>query len=243
MNHIHLTAAVAVAALGLSTAADAQVILTFQEGVDGYASTTDAEIRSSDPDVNSGGQGSISVDGDDGSPGAQPNQGLIRFGDIVGTGAGQIAPGSPIGSATLTLNVFNPGSGFTVHQLLTAFDENTVTWNNYGSLDDGILPGTDAIATPLDTVGANDFNENVPTGSLVLDVTAAVQAFADGADNFGFGLVPFADGGNGIDFDTSESTFGGPALRPLLTVSVIPEPASLSLLSVAGLAALRRRRA
>ena len=177
--------------------------ISFAQGVDGYAGTLDKEIRSSGGDANNGNDPEMSVDGDDGSPGAQPNHGLIRFEDIFGTNAGQIAPGSEIEEAELQLIVSNPGSGFTVYRMTAPWDEST-TWTDLGG--DGITPGTETALPAITSVGANNSSENVPSGVLALDVTAAMQAWSDGETNLGLGLVTFPNGSNGIDFGTSESS-------------------------------------
>lgn len=44
----------------------------------------------------------VSVDGDDGNPGNKPNQGLLRFDNLFGNVAGQIASTDTIVSAKLT---------------------------------------------------------------------------------------------------------------------------------------------
>jgi hypothetical protein len=241
MQHL-LPLAAAAAVVSVATAASAQV-LTFQEGVDGYAGTLDKEIRSSGGDDANGDFGEISIDGDDGSPGRQPNHALIRFENVFGNGPNQIALGTGIDSATITLTIVNPGSGFTAHQMLVDWDESS-TWAGtpvFGG--DGITPGSDAVAMPLSSFGADNASENVPTGKLVIDVTEAYQNFSAGATDYGVGFVTFENGTNGIDFITSESFFLDPIEdRPLLTVSV-PEPATASLLGLGSLAMLRRRRA
>ncbi len=183
--------------------------LTFTQGEDGYAGTLDKEIRSSGGDAANGDATSISVDGDDGSPGSQPNHGLVRFESIVGPGDGQIAPGDAIESAQLVLNVVNPGSGFEVYGMLADWDEST-TWADLGG--DGVTPGVDADAQPTTFVGANDAGENVRVGALALEIGPLAQGGVDGAANRGVGLVAFPSGTNGVDFTTSEST-APPTLR------------------------------
>jgi hypothetical protein len=216
--------------------AQAQSTLTFQNGSNGYAGTQDTVIRSAAPGTNYGADPSISVDGDDGSPGLQPNHGLIRFDAIFGPGAAQIQPGVVIESATLSLNVFNPGSGWAVHDMLTDWAQGTATWN---SLIGGVQAnGVEAGAQPLLSVGSNDGNENVGNGLLVLDLTASLRAWQAGTlPGYGWALLPFTNGTNGIDFDSSEALTA--SLRPVLTVQVspIPEPGTYALL-LAGLATL-----
>jgi len=175
----------------------------FQQGVDGYAGTQDKEIRSSGGDAGNGDNTEISVDGDDGSPGLQPNQALVRFDDVIGAGQGQVQSGTTIESATLSLNIINPGSGMSVYAMTTDWDE-TTTWTDLGG--DGVTPGIEADASPQTVVGADDGGTNIPTGTLTLDITDAVQGWLNGNDAYGVALIPFPSGTNGIDFTTSEST-------------------------------------
>jgi hypothetical protein len=164
----------------------------------------------------------MSIDGDDGEPGSAPNHGLIRFENLIGTAVTQIPAGSTINSATLRLTVFDPGSGLNVHRMLTTWDE-SATWT---SLAGGIqTDGSDAETTVLATVGANDANGNVPNGTLDLNVTAAVQAWANGSANHGLALIPFLAGTNGIDVRTSESATAAerPALIVNFTAPSLPE--------------------
>ena len=85
------------------------------------------------------------------------------------------------------LEVNNRGSGFTVHELLVAWDENS-TWLGLGN---GVqADDSEAAATPIATFGVNNSNENVPGGPLMIDVTATVQSYLDGqSTNLGWVTV------------------------------------------------------
>ncbi len=198
--------------------------LTFRDGTDGYAGTVDTEIRSDSASqgIAYGNNADMSIDGDDGDPGSAPNHGLIRFENLIGAAVTQIPAGSTINSATLRLTVFDPGSGLNVHRMLTTWDEST-TWT---SLAGGVqTDGSDAESTILATVGANDANGNVPNGTLDLNITAAVQAWANGSTNHGLALIPFPAGTNGIDIRTSEHSVAAerPALIVNFTAPQLPE--------------------
>lgn len=231
-----LAGAAALLGLTLPAALAANTTYTYRDGLGGYAGTQDTELRSNTGETATpvGGNDSISVDGDDGSPGLKPNHGLIRFDGVFGNGAGQIGGADTIVSARIVLDVFNEGSGFAAHDLKTDWSEATATWDSFvgGVQADGV----EAAVVPIATFGANNSNANVPTGTLVIDVTASLQAVQAGTlPGYGWALLPFASGTNGIDFDSSESA--SLALRPTLVVEftpAVPEPGTWAML-VAGL--------
>jgi len=234
--------------------AQASVTLTFQEGVNGYIGTQDTIVRSNETAAGAGQSGNgdsrdlsfgnldfLSIDGDDGSPGSKPNHGLIRFDNLFGNGAGQIKSSDTILSATLTLTVFDVGSGLQVHDMLAAWSESS-TWN---SLTNGVqTDGTEAATTVLSSFGANNSSANVGTGPMVIDVTASLMAMQAGTSLQGWAFIPYVSGTNGIDVRSSE--YATLAQRPLLTVDVmpVPEPEAYALmlagLGLVGFAARRR---
>ncbi|MDP3872016.1 MAG: DNRLRE domain-containing protein [Methyloversatilis sp.] len=239
------------AALASPAFAATSTTLTFQQGVGGYTGTQDTVIRSNltagggdSTNTNYGDAEEISVDGDDGSPGAKPNQGLIRFDNLFGNSAGQIRATDTIVSATLSIYITNPGSGMTVHDMLVDWAQGSATWN---SLVNGVqTDGSDASTTVLAAFGANNGAENVGADDwLTIDLTASLQAMQSGSvPGYGWALMPYAAGSNGIDFLTSE--YGAPLARPVLSVEVmpVPEPGTYAMLlaglGLIGFAARRR---
>lgn len=188
--------------------------LVFQEGLGGYAGTSDTQLTSSAPTTALGGDPSISVDALDGTPGG-PNHGLVRFDGLFGSAAGQIGPDSDVLHARLRVNIINPGSFWSFHRMLTAWDENA-TWN---SLSGGVsADGVEALGAPDAFLGANNSNSVVPNGFLDLDVTTSMRAWMNGATNHGWALLPASAGTNGIDFNTSENASA--PTRPQLIVTV-----------------------
>ncbi|NLX03821.1 MAG: DNRLRE domain-containing protein [Phycisphaerae bacterium] len=192
--------------------------ITLQQGISGYGGTVDTELKSADPDAVQGANASIKVDSYDGSsPG--PTQGLVRFSGLVGDNAGRIRPGMNVTSAALTLNVTNEGSGLNAHRALVNWNESS-TWNGTGA---GIqADGVEAQAVADDSVGANNSGANVTEGTVTLDVTSSVAAWANGQTNRGWAILPFSSGTNGIVFDSSEDS--NPLYRPKLTVIVEMDP-------------------
>ncbi|MBU0603205.1 MAG: DNRLRE domain-containing protein [Gammaproteobacteria bacterium] len=242
---------IAAALLATAPAFAAGTTLTFQQGIAGYTGTQDTMIRSNETsggtdsrDDNYGALDYVSVDGDDGSPGAKPNHGLIRFDALFGNAAGQIKSNDTIVSATLSFYIDNPGSGFAMYDMLGDWSQNTITWNSIGNgiQADGVEAGSSAVFT----VGGNDGSENVGTGWFTIDITASLQAAQAGTlPGYGWAMIPFAAGSNGIDFFTSE--YADTAFRPMLSVDVmpVPEPGAWAMMA-AGLALignLARRRA
>ncbi|MCD6393212.1 MAG: DNRLRE domain-containing protein, partial [Planctomycetes bacterium] len=176
----------------------------------GPAETEDAQLYATDdssttgtvegPDYNAGGAVSINVDG--GNP---HSHGVIKFPNLIGTGPGQVPPGTTIESATIQVNCTNLGAMMQVYRLTSDWSENTVTWNDASSGTPWSIPGGDydsAVAVNGDCTAL---------GLRTIDVTTFVQAWSDGTDNYGILLTDTST--DGVDFDSSES--GNP---PLLTV-------------------------
>ncbi len=219
--------ALALAGLLTATAAQAQTTtFTFQHGVAGYLGGADTTLRAAEPTVALGGDVEAGIDASDGG---MPAQALLRFGGLFGSGAGQIGSDQVVTQATLTLTVTSAGSGIRFFEMLQPWNEATATW---ASLGDGVQAnGVEAALTPFLQIGANDGGGNIEEGTLVLDITAALQRQQAGITaGHGWALLPFMpDGTNGIDFYTRE--WGTLAERPLLTVvtAPVPEPTTLAL--------------
>ena len=182
--------------------------VVFQNGVNGYSGTVDTEIRFSNPTGNLSGNGSINVDGADGGGRVQA---LIRFDDIFGSGAGQVAWDATILDATLTLNVTNPASGTTsMHRMVMPWLE-TANWNTFtdGVNADGVEAAFAVDATP-------DLNN---TGDRSVNVKQAIldwQSDPVGNPNYGWALL--STNTNGTDFGSSENPSTGN--RPELIITI-----------------------
>ena len=176
--------------------------LIFRNGTGGYSGVQDTHLREASDDSSYGDSASVNVDGaDDGGE----VQGLLRFDGLFGGLDSQIAPGDTIVSATLRLDVFNPGDAFALHEMRTAWTEGS-TWSDFGA---GVqADGVEAAATPVHASGF------VSTGLRDIDVTDSVAAWlADPDDAHGWVFLPTGD--NGVDFRSGETSDG-----PRLTVVI-----------------------
>ncbi len=204
-------------------------LLTFQQGIDGYSSAQDVELRDGEdevPDTNFSGRSNITIDG---SRRGFATNALLMFGDIFGTGSNQIPIGSIITSATLGLQMHDPGDDLKMLRMLVAWDEATATWNSLGG---GITAGDSSFLRSLTELG------DVDDGELYeIDVLTEVSLWAAGASNYGWGLTPTDT--NGVDYHATTHDEDGHN-KPVLTVNFrapsneIPEP-GMSLLLGLGL--------
>ena len=193
--------------------------LTFQQGVDGYSAMVDTMIRWATPDNNYDDSATEHYGGyqyqynADTSSDGGPSQVLMRFDDIIGSNAGQIPAGSTIVSATLRICSTDDGNGGNAHAMLQSWVDSEVTWNDSFGGDGIQADDNEAAAVEDDGVSSNS-----PDTDVDLDVTATVQAWADGtAVNNGWAILP--NGTNGWHMAAAEH----PTLdyRPELIVSFI----------------------
>lgn len=143
---------------------------------------------------------------------------LIRDDSIFGI----IPLGSTIDSAVLELDKTEGSDGnVSVHQILTAWDEASVTWNSFNG---GGVAGVDYVVPPA-TVYAPGISDS---GVNSIDVTSIVQAWSSGETNQGFYLVN--DGMDGVTYRSSDATVGlVPKLAIHYSTASVPEPTSFLL--------------
>ena len=180
-----------------------------QQGLANYQGTQDTYIRRHERNNSYGNTTTLLVDDADPWWSGRDNQTLLRFDNLVGSGSSQIPEDSFIQKATLQIRVVNAGAGGTFHRMLKPWNENA-TWN---SMDGGISANnSEAVSQAYARVS------DVKKGILNVDVTSSVQAWVNGAPNYGWAILP--DGGNGWDFYSSEGfwaprlvvTYGGEQL-------------------------------
>ncbi len=180
-------------------------VQTFRNGTAGYTGTRDTEIRQGDT-LNRGAQTYLKADL---STGGVEAQSLLRFDNIFGSGAGQIATTDDIANATLTLSALDDGQPIELHRMLTTWGE-ADNWSTFGG--NGIQANGIEAATPIDAIinagGAQ---------TITLDVTETVLAWqANPTSNRGWALL--ATGTNGVEFGSSED--GSTSRRPRLTITL-----------------------
>lgn len=187
--------------------------LTIQQGVGGYTGTIDTYIRASRPDTQYSTATSVYGDGADNS--LLPIQGLLSFSDLFGDGPGQIPLGSTITSASLTLTMTDGTSSPVSFYRMTSdwMSLPSWTWNSFGN---GIqTDGTEALAT------ADVSLSGLSSGVRSVDVTASLQAWASGAENYGWLLTSASS--DGFAFNSSEA-IGAPILTITFEPPTAPSP-------------------
>ncbi len=221
---------------GLADGGGIRQTQTFRDGVNGYTGTRDTYLSKQTPDTTHGGETTAWVDGDqDGNTaGNQPAHAIVRFDFTIGDA---IPDGAVIDHATLTLhtsadsNSQSPNT-MSAYRILKGWKEPDATWNSQGS---GISnDATDALLAADDSV-----TPTVRDGYVTFDVTEAVSAFAAGAPNYGWAILPGAN--DGWKFDTREA--GDVNDRPMLSIDyrVVPEPVA-GVFVLTGLVAISIRR-
>jgi hypothetical protein len=191
----------------------AECLLGYQQGIDSgaglYSGAVDTAIGSDFPATQ---YGAAPLDYVDGSP---KRDLLVRFDGLVGNAPGQLPAGSLVTRATLTVTTGDGTGGsagvISLHRLLQPWNAATITWaNSFGG--NGVGPDDiEATATPVGSVPATGAST-----TRVIDVTPAVQAWADGAPNHG--LVLLTTSTDGLGLHLAEASVD--SLRPALTVQV-----------------------
>jgi hypothetical protein len=192
-----------------SVPAPGTLTLSFQNGVGGYAGTTDVEIWAVAPNTCLEGSPNASTDAD--NDGGE-SQIVMKFADVFGTGPNRIPPRSAIHSATLTVSAFDEGTTVHLHRMLVPWKP-TATWNALvaGVTADGLEASKSKDAFTFGKITAT-------TSFIPFPVTDTVQAWANGSANHGWVFIN--TGGNGWDFYTSE--FDDVKQRPKLVVEFTP---------------------
>ncbi len=189
---------------------------TYQQGLNGYAGTVDTYLDRGTAATTRSTATELLVD--DGSPN-QKNV-LVRFDNLIGTGPGQIPPGSTITSATLRVFVTRTDGldGVNIHRMLVPWNDSS-TWNSLGS---GVsLNNVEAQSTSLFRLNAGGSGQQNFTG-----LASSVQAWVNGAPNHGWVIAT-----NSVDADNwgmSSKEAATATNRPALVVTYTPPATTLS---------------
>lgn len=185
--------------------------VTFQEGLNGYTGQFQKLIGDDGTSRLGSANATYGVDG-----GLPDVNDLMRFDNIIGTGAGQIPLGAKVLKAELTLMTGagtndRTGGPFLVDRLTSPVNADT-TYNsvNGGS---GTLQGVRNISarTPVAGVGTVELNQ-----PGILNVTDIVRAWAAGQPNYGFSIY---DGGTSDAWTYGTVGNTSVAMRPKLVVT------------------------
>ncbi|MBL8435402.1 MAG: VCBS domain-containing protein, partial [Zoogloea sp.] len=183
----------------------------YQQGVDGYTGTEDTYVSDGATTTSYG--NATTVVTDDGAP---VTQGLLRFGNLFGSGVGQIPYGAVINSVALSFYVTNidANDSVSLYRMFSAWDESS-TWDSLGS---GVsLNGVEA-ASSADVAnwdaGISGWN------TITSGLTATVQAWANGATNNGWVFNTPSVAAEKWTFASSE--YATVSQRPYLVVSYTP---------------------
>lgn len=198
---------------------DSAQVASFRQDVDGYTGAVDTRLRQNDPDTEFLTAATMFVDAVVSAGDPNPEQVLLRFDNIVGTGENQIPAGSRVEAAILDIPSVNPdamGDGGLFYKLLQPWPD-LATWNAWV---DGIQTnGVEAAVSPSAVAGNAGLNPDVQGGFLSFDLTADVQSWVNGSANNGWMINPWPGGGNGWGLTTAENPIGRnrPRLRVFYT--------------------------
>ncbi len=181
-------------------------VATFRYGVNGYTGAVDTFVRTSTPDSNYVANVTMFCDWSATTTGDN-DQLLFRFDNIVGTATNQVPFGSTVHAAMFDVGSVASqanGDGGQFFRVLQPWNESTTTWNtwNNGIQNDGVETAT----TPTGYAGSPALEPNVQAGYQSFELTSDVQAWINGAQNYGWALLPWTNGGDGWAIATAEST-------------------------------------
>jgi hypothetical protein len=202
--------------LGHSLAGEIQTerrTASFRQGVNGYTGAVDTEIWALATTTIL--ESNINMSSDANNDGGE-SQVLMRFDDILGSKPGQVPRRSTIHSAKLLVGAFDQGDTVNLHRMLVPFDR-SATWGSLisGVSADGLEAARQKSSFTFGKIAAS-------TSEVPFDVTDSVQAWVNGAENYGWVFIN--TGGNGWDFYASE--FENVKQRPRLVIEFTPRSSS-----------------
>jgi trimeric autotransporter adhesin len=186
----------------------------FQEGVAGFAGFEDTYVEGASSGTDHGNDGTVVADDSNSGDAA-----LLRFGNLFGSGLGQIAWGSTIDSASFSIYITN-GDAFStlgIYSMFGAWAEGST----YSSLVGGVqADNSEAGAAALTTFDGGR------TGWLnFIGAASIVQGWANGGTNNGFAFIT----GDANDWAFASSEYGTVSQRPYMTINYTPpQPANVT---------------
>lgn len=187
----------------------ASTTVSFQDGVNGYAGTTDTKLKSDAATTNFGAATSLETDG-------SPDYGVLLRWDLS-----SIPAGKTITAVSLTFNVTNTSSQiYEFYAMARAWSESSATWQlastgvPWQTL--GANGAADRSSTVLGTLSSGALGTK--TVSLNADGIAAVQGWINNpAANFGMILADYVNNADGLDLSSSEAATL--SQRPKITIT------------------------
>jgi hypothetical protein len=202
----------------LAVSADV-ITVSFQEGTNGYAGTTDGKLVQNARNTNYAATTSLSVDGDDPAWSGRDIAALLRW-DVSA-----IPPGSRIEAASIAIRILDGSANtYPIYALTRAWEEGAATWSLASAgmtwQVAGAQGANDREATSIGAVPA------YATGTAMISLEAAALAkieqwVADPPGNFGI-VIAHASNRDLLTFSSSEASMT--STRPKLTVSYRPPP-------------------
>jgi len=207
--------------------------VSFQNGVNGYTGTFDRAISDRGGEFERDGSTvpHYFLDGFQADPLSADEQGMIRFDNLVGNGAGQIPSGATILDAQLTITTSPAGNAqsngpWGVAALNQAFDSTTTYFGNFDCQCELISRGAwwqDGYSMrPSGGFGPQDQASVDST-----DVTSMVQAWADGIPNHGM-VIQSGYPGTADGWAINTTGYPIPDSRPKLTVTYTTDPIEMN---------------
>jgi hypothetical protein len=173
-----------------------------------------------------------------GTPADNYSIALVKFADSGGTGIGTIPAGSKVNSAILRLTTYTVWGGGSNTLIAAPVTSPWIAGKNYPVGDPGWATFDVNAASPAATLPTTTYT------ALDIDVTSIVQSWVDGSRvNNGFALYSDAAYQGTQFIATNNGAYG--SLAEKLTIdyaAAVPEPTTLGLVGLAGLALLSRRR-
>jgi hypothetical protein len=143
--------------------------LSFRQGAAGYFGARDTEIDPANPTADHAADVAL------GGPGRQM---LVKFDGLVGVGAQLVPSGAQILSAKLLLHTIAVGAEASLRPMIAPWTD-AASW-------DSLVSGVSTDGSEAATTAEFSLLPNVSSAPAIFDVTASVQAWADGAPNQGW---------------------------------------------------------